>query len=249
MVYLVDTHCHLDLFKGIRSNVEEEDRLPIKTITVTNTPALWAPNDKLFKKCRNIRVALGLHPELADQREKETALFSDLYSETRYIGEIGLDGTSKERSVRDAQLRVFRHVLNMIKDSEPKILTVHSRGAAKETIDELTAILKGNQHQVILHWYSGGIGDLRRAVDLGFFFSVNHKMLASKNGIGIIKELNRTKILTETDAPFTFTDRIVTREESLNETLQGLGKEWRLSYDQAKQTVWENFKSVLHLAT
>lgn len=248
MAYFVDTHCHLDLFKDIRLNVNQEDSVPIKTITVTNTPVLWAPNKKLFSECHNIRVALGLHPELAVQREKETQMFHTLCFEAKYIGEIGLDGTSKDKGVRDAQLRVFRNVLTTIKNLPPKILTVHSRGAAKETIDELLEILKGKQHQVILHWYSGEISELRRAIDSGFFFSINHKMLGSKNGINIIRALARDKILTETDAPFTFSDKVNSREQSLLETLQYLGKEWKIDSEQVKSIIWNNFKYLLQIA-
>lgn len=245
MSYYVDTHCHLDLFKGIRSSVGKEDNLPIKTITVTNTPALWAPNQKLFKESHNIRVALGLHPELAVERQHEAALFNKLCADARYIGEIGLDGTAKEKSVRDAQLTVFRSLLRSIKDAEPKILTVHSRGAARKTIDELTAALKGTQHQVILHWYSGSTGDLKTAVNRGFYLSVNHKMLSSKNGCSIIREIPHGKVLTETDAPFTFSDKILTREQSLQETVEGIAAIWKSDYDQVKHKVWENFKQLL----
>ncbi|WP_276499865.1 Qat anti-phage system TatD family nuclease QatD [Pontibacter litorisediminis] len=245
MPYYVDTHCHLDLFKDIRSSVDREDNLPIKTITVTNTPALWAPNQKLFGESHNIRVALGLHPELAVEREHETDLFDNLCSKAKYIGEIGLDGTSKDKLVRDTQLKVFRRLLDSIKNSNPKVITVHSRGAAKETIDELTTALKGTQHQVILHWYSGSSRDLKSAVERGYFFSINHKMLSSKNGQNIIKEIPQDKLVTETDAPFTFTDKIFTREQSLREAVKGLATIWMNDHDQVRYKIWENFKRLL----
>lgn len=245
MTYYVDTHCHLDLFKDIRSCVGKEDSLPIKTITVTNTPALWVPNQKLFRESHNIRIALGLHPELVVQREHELEMFDDLCSKAKYIGEIGLDGTSKEKSVRNIQLKVFRSLLSSIRNSSPKVLTVHSRGAAKETIDELTVALKGTQHQVILHWYSGSSSDLKSAVDRGYFFSINHKMVTSKNGLNIISEIPQSKILTETDAPFTFSDKIINREQSLQESVKGLSILWKKDYDQVKDKIWGNFKHLL----
>ncbi|WP_238395788.1 Qat anti-phage system TatD family nuclease QatD [Pontibacter pudoricolor] len=222
-----------------------EDSLPIKTITVTNTPVLWAPNQKLFGESHNIRVALGLHPELAAQREHEIDMFDNLCSEAKYIGEIGLDGTLKDKSIRDTQLKVFRSILNSIRNSSPKVLTVHSRGAARETIDELTTALKGTHHQVILHWYSGSSTDLNSAVDRGYFFSINHKMVTSKNGLNIISEIPQSKVLTETDAPFTFSDKIVTREQSLQETVKGLSILWKIDYDQVKDRIWGNFKQLL----
>jgi TatD DNase family protein len=248
MSFFVDTHCHLDLFPDIKARVNEENHLPIKTITVTNMPSLWQPNNKLFAGCENIRVALGLHPELATQRVRETTTFNELCPKAKYIGEIGLDGTSKEKSVRDTQLKVFKDLLNAIKDQEPKVLTVHSRSAAAETIELLTSKLKNTQHQIILHWYSGGLADLRKAVGLGYYFSINHKMVASKNGLSIIKELPKSKVLTETDSPFTFTDKIATREQSLQETINGLSREWGKESAEVKQDVWVNFKNLLKMA-
>lgn len=96
-------------------------------------------------------MALGLHPELASQRAHEVDKFQAACAEASYIGEIGLDGTSTDEAERRTQLAVFRNVLSAIKQQEPKILTVHSRGAARETIAELIQAVRGTQHQVILH--------------------------------------------------------------------------------------------------
>lgn len=248
MSYYVDTHCHLDLFPGIRTGVAVEDSLPIKTITVTNTPTLWAPNNKLFKECRNIRVALGLHPELASQRAHEVDRFRAACDEAKYIGEIGLDGTSTDETERRTQLAVFRNVLSAIKQREPKILTVHSRGAARETITELIQAVRGTQHQVILHWYSGGLDELRQALTAGFYFSVNHKMVASRNGQQIIQALPKAAVLTETDAPFTYTATVTTRQQSLLKTTAGLAQQWNCEPEEAKQHVWEQFGRLVRAA-
>ncbi|MBD2767175.1 TatD family hydrolase [Hymenobacter sp. BT664] len=248
MSYYVDTHCHLDLFPGIRTGVAEEDALPIKTITVTNTPTLWQPNKKIFKECYNIRVALGLHPELASRRAPEVEKLRAVFAEAKYIGEIGLDGTSNEQAERHAQLTVFRNILDSLKQQEPKILTVHSRGAARETIEELKQAVRGTSHQVILHWFSGGLDELRQAVAAGFLFSVNHKMVTSRNGQQIIQALPRNTVLTETDAPFTFAGNISTRQHSLKRTLSGLAQHWHCEVEEAKQHVWECFGQMVRAA-
>ena len=248
MSYYVDTHCHLDLFPGIRTNVATEDAQPIKTITVTNAPTLWGPNTKLFKDCRNIRVALGLHPELASQRAQEMDKLRSFSPEAKYIGEIGLDGTSREEAERRTQLAVFRGVLSTLKPLEPKVLTVHSRGAARETISELMQALRGTSHQVILHWYSGGLEELRQALAAGFYFSINHKMVASRNGQQIIQALPKAAVLTETDAPFTFAGGITTRQQSLLKTVEGLAQQWRCEPEEAKQYVWERFGVMVRAA-
>jgi TatD DNase family protein len=247
-VHYVDTHCHLDLFQNIRQNVSQEDDIPIKTITVTNSPTLWGPNNKLFKDCRNIRVALGLHPELAHQRAHEIDKFRNACQEAKYIGEIGLDGTSTDANVRQAQFSVFKSILSAIKNEAPKILSVHSRGAAGETINELIKSVRGTQHQVILHWYSGSLDELRRATSAKFYFSINHKMAISRNGQQIINSIPGSLLLTETDAPFTFTERIDNRLKSLAFTVSSLAPLWNCTAEEAKQRIWENFASVLKAA-
>ncbi|PMD87481.1 hydrolase TatD [Siphonobacter sp. BAB-5405] len=246
MSYYVDTHCHLDLFPNIRKSVSEEDAFSIKTITVTNTPILWEPNVKLFRECQNIRIGLGLHPELASQRIKEIPLFVDLCKGARYIGEIGLDGTSKDVNERQAQLLAFRQVLKAIKNHDSKILTIHSRKASKETISELISNLKGTQHQVILHWYSGGFDEMKLALKAGFYFSINHKMFTSKSGQQLIQLLPKASLLTETDAPFTFSDSVTTRYQSLENTLSSFAKQWKCDEIVAKNLIWENFKNLLN---
>ena len=206
---------------------------------------MWAPNTKLFKGCRNIRVALGLHPELASQRAHEMDKFRAVCTEARYIGEIGLDGTSTQEAERRTQLSVFRNVLSTVRPQEPKILTVHSRGAARETISELIEALRGTQHQVILHWYSGGADEMRQALAAGFYFSINHKMIGSRSGQQIIQALPKTAVLTETDAPFTFAGNIINRHQSLLKTIAGLAQLWSCEPEEAKQHVWERFSTII----
>ena len=54
----------------------------------------------------------------------------------------------------------------------------------------------------VLHWFSGTNQDARRAVALGYWFSVGPAMLRGKKGRAILQELPMEKILPETDGPF-----------------------------------------------
>lgn len=245
MVPFVDTHCHLDLMKDIKDNIEKENESSIKTITVTNAPFLWKANQELFKELSNIRTALGLHPELASTYKQEIQLFESLCKETKYIGEIGLDGSNDVRATWDIQLATFRQILQILSKEEPKILTVHSRRAASETITEIKSHLINTNHRIIMHWFSGTSMELKNAIEAGFYFSVNHMMLASSKGLSFVNSIPFDKILTETDAPFTFANTISTREQSLNKTIALLSKVWKLSFLDTKYRVWNNFKMLL----
>lgn len=245
MVPYVDTHCHLDLFTNIRKTVNVEDETAIKTITVTNAPFLWKHNDVLFKNCHNIRPALGLHPELAVKHMHEIELFKTLSSCTKYIGEIGLDGSTPHKETKAEQLKVFQSILGFIKPLDKKILTIHSRSAAERTIAEINIALRGTNHKVIFHWFTGSINELNLALKEDFYFSVNHKMIYSKRSIEILKKIPKERILTETDAPFTFDERVKTRVKSLDLTIEGLAELWKMSYQETRETIYANFKNLL----
>ncbi|WP_278319612.1 TatD family hydrolase [Hespellia stercorisuis] len=67
----------------------------------------------------------------------------------------------------------------------------------------------------MLHWYSGSLHTLQDAINIGCYFSINHQMLLSKNGKGIVDALPLDRILIESDAPFS----------------SGLGKEYLLDFN------------------
>ncbi|WP_337044954.1 Qat anti-phage system TatD family nuclease QatD [Emticicia sp. 17c] len=249
MSTFIDTHCHLDLFKGIQNNSKQEDDLGIKTITVTNAPSFFGPNSKLFGDSLNIRVALGLHPQLIDQFKGELVLFQQLIKKTRYIGEIGLDGSSDLKKTYKLQKETFEKVLLSVRDNGNKVLTIHSRNAANETIEFLSKYLYNTDNKVILHWYSGTIDDLKKAVLRGFYFSINHNMVISEKGKEIISYIPENLILTETDAPFTFSPTINTRLKSLSSTIEGIAIRKNKSSEEIKSIVYNNFKNLLSTST
>ncbi|QSZ51124.1 hypothetical protein AYX22_17890 [Arthrobacter sp. D5-1] len=92
------------------------------------------------------------------------------------------------------QDRVFRSILTQLQET-PRILSVHSAGAAGRTIDALEAVrVKG----VVLHWWRGTEAQTKRALDLGCRFSVNAANMQRANELAMIP-LDR--LLVETDHP------------------------------------------------
>jgi TatD DNase family protein len=245
MSKLVDTHCHLDLFEGIYKDPNKEDNLGIKTITVTNAPSFYTKNKELFDQNSNIRVALGLHPQLIGTHASEYGLFEQSISKTKYIGEIGLDGSPEFKSYYATQAKVFENILSCIKREPLKILTIHSRNAAMATIETISKILSLTEHRVILHWFSGSHHELRIAIKEGFYFSVNHKMAMSEKGKSLITKMPIDRILTETDAPFTFSHSINSRIKSLEATLDRIAKIKSMDKKECAELVYANFKAVV----
>jgi TatD DNase family protein len=72
----------------------------------------------------------------------------------------------------------------------------------------------------VLHWFTGSAAELRRAIDLGCFFSVNHAMLSGDKRRALVEAIPRDRILTETDGPFTQTGSRPSVPGDVSETVE-----------------------------
>ena len=108
---MIDLHCHVDLYPQPAAIVEECTRRNMYVLSVTTTPSAWKGTSALAAGNERIRTAIGLHPQLAQQRKGELSQFDELIHETRYVGEIGLDGTPECKPFWEDQMAVFEHVL------------------------------------------------------------------------------------------------------------------------------------------
>ncbi|MFO1459468.1 MAG: Qat anti-phage system TatD family nuclease QatD [Verrucomicrobiota bacterium] len=240
---MIDLHCHLDLFPDPKSIILESARRGVYVMAVTTTPLAWNGLNGLLKGCDRIRPALGLHPELAAERERELSTFGRLLSETRYVGEIGLDGSPKHRPSFPAQLRVFRSILKSCAQSGGKILSIHSRGAATAVLDELRDVPGAGVP--VLHWFSGSKAELNRAISAGAWFSVGTSMVLSQKGRELVASMPRDRILTETDGPFGKTNNKPSAPWDVAVAAQSLFDLWGVSSDSGKKILIANFKFLL----
>lgn len=166
-------HIHLDLFDNFEEIIERCERDRIRTLAVTTTPRAWPRNRDLTEGKRYVRPALGLHPELMAERAHEITLLERYLPEARYVGEVGLDGRRNNRASLPDQRRVLEKIFAGCAELGNKILSVHSAGAATEVLDLVEQHLAGSSCRVILHWFSGRLTELERAVALGCYLSVN----------------------------------------------------------------------------
>lgn len=198
----VDFHAHLDLYPDLRAAIAACDRRRTATLAVTTTPKAFARNAELAEVSKFVRVGLGLHPQLVAERSGEIALFEKLLRRSRYVGEVGLDAGPRHYHSLELQKSIFQRILLLSADEGHKILSIHSVRAAKLVLDLLEEHLPRHRGTVVLHWFSGSVGEARRAIALGCYFSVNERMLASPNGRRILQEIPEDRLLTETDGPF-----------------------------------------------
>lgn len=236
-VRYVDAHCHVDLFPDPIAVMHEARCEGVGIVAVTNTPSVFDPMVRLAVGFPNVTVALGLHPELAVEREAEIGLIPELIRKTRVLGEIGLDGRSRDPRAAASQLRVLRAFIESASAVEPMVMTVHTRQAAGLALDCLAEI----RGVVILHWFSGTIAQLKSAVARGWRFSVNLAMFGSSKGRSIVAAVPPALVLTETDGPFARAAGKPARPVDVRRVVDELGSIWNVGHEEARARTVENF--------
>lgn len=233
---MIDFHCHLDLMDDPAKAVKELEQLNAYVLSITTIPRAFPRTSRLTAKGGRIRTALGYHPQLVAERPNELSLFEKMLPETRYIGEVGLDGGKEFLDSMAAQIKVFGTILKLCSKNDAKILSIHSRHAASAVLDQI------EEHPEcgvpILHWFTGTKGELERAIKLGCWFSVGAPMLRSKKGQEALKLIPRDRILTETDAPFATKDI----HGSLAAATKGISKIWGVEQSEVDSLLEANLR-------
>jgi TatD DNase family protein len=240
---VIDFHCHLDLYPRPNEVASAADRAGIYVLSVTTTPKAWKQTAALASGKKHIRTALGIHPQLAHERSAEIALFEHLLDETRYVGEIGLDGSRGFGQHAEIHMRVFERILSVARERGGKIFTVHSRGAADIVV--ATLLKHRCASTAVLHWFSGTLKQLDSAVSAGCWFSIGPAMLRSEKGRQLISRMPRDRILTETDGPFAQDKNKPLEPGDVALAIDGLASLWSTDRNEVDQLLRTNLKALL----
>lgn len=200
MIY--DMHCHLDLMPKMKNIIQESLMENLGIIAVTTTPKAYRQEVDFCKNNPNINVALGLHPQLIGERDNEITLLLDNIQNVKYVGEVGLDFNNQYIKSKEKQIEVFTNVIEECSKLGNKVLSIHSVKASQYVIEILKSYKTLKNNICILHWFTGNEKQLRQAIELGCYFSINSKMLNTAGGKRVIVEIPEDKLLVETDAPF-----------------------------------------------
>lgn len=200
----VDVHCHLDsefysnvnyiIMNAVKNNV---GKLIYNGCNMkTNREVL-----ELTDKYDCVYGAIGFHPtELNDILEEDYAFLEDNIRNKKIvaIGEIGLD-YHYEDTDKDKQKYHFIRQLELAGKYNLPVI-VHSRDSIQDTYN----ILKQYSVRGVLHCYSGSVEMAREFIKLGYFISVGGIITFknAKNIIEVIKNIDLSYILLETDSPF-----------------------------------------------
>lgn len=236
MIY--DLHCHLDLLPSMREFAKDAKESNINILAVTTTPKAYEKEIAYFNSYENIKIALGLHPQLVSERYNELDLVEKYIEDAAYIGEIGLDYNRQFYSSKNKQIDVFENLIKWCSSKGGKVISIHSVHADKNVLDILEKYDCTKNNKCILHWFSGSLSQLRRAVEMECYFSINEMMMQSLNGRKLISNIPIDKVLVESDAPFI--NRISTPQQ-LEATI--------LRVELYANTIWNHGSEIIHLSS
>lgn len=197
---MMDFHCHLDLYPDARSVYAEAQKKMDFVWLVTTSPRGFAATSKVLPQTESIVVSPGLHPEVAAQKAPELELLLHQMADTVAIGEVGLDGSARYRQHFDLQTQIFSAVIKRSQSLGGRVLSIHSRAAAKEVLDILEQF--PGFGTAVLHWFTDSAPLLRRASSMGCWFSVGPGMLTSANGRKLAAIMPMSRVVSESDGPF-----------------------------------------------
>ncbi len=207
---LIDTHCHLDS-KDFEADREEVIRRALEAgveamvaIGTGEGPPDLEAGIRLAEQHGCFYCTVGIHPHDAAKASPE--LFQKLEALATHpkvvaFGEIGLD-YHYDFAPRDVQRDAFVEQLGIARRAGLPVV-IHTREAWEDTF----AVLE--QHWAdapggIMHCFSGGPEQARRALDLGFHLSFGGIVTYPKalDVQQAAREAPAARILIETDAPY-----------------------------------------------
>ena len=207
---LIDAHCHLDLMAYPNAVADETAAIGLGVFDCGVDPRDFAAAKKRASRYPNIIAGVGLHPWwLADGRcgPAEVNLLCKVAAQERYIGEVGLDFSARFAGSEPLQTQVFERLCQTLSQRPlpDRVLSIHAVRSAGTVLDVLEShgllIPNPDSPAIVFHWFSGTSDELVRARNVGCYFSVNDRMLATKRGREYARQIPLNRLLLETDAP------------------------------------------------
>ena len=205
---IFETHAHYDDEAFDEDREELLSSLPEKGIgTVINVCADVKSLDaarELIEKYPYVYGAAGIHPDHAGDLNEE--IFEKLRQLCRHpkvvaVGEIGLDYYWEEPN-HEIQKKWFVRQLDLARQAGLPVI-IHSRDAAKDTLDIMKAEKAGDMGGVI-HCFSYGKEMAREYLNMGFYLGIGG-VVTFKNARKlkeVVEYAPLSSLLLETDCPY-----------------------------------------------
>ncbi len=254
---LIDIHCHLDnpQFNDIDkviSNAKANDVKVILTNGVdhaTNKIAL-----ELASKYDIVKVALGVYPLFCiDTGLRDGAYPMDkvvplnLDNELEFIksnkdkiiavGEVGMDYTVKGHDKQ--QKSNFEKIIKLAEKIKKPVI-VHSRKAESDVIDILES---SSIKKVLMHCFCGKKSLVKKAADLGYYFSIPTNVVRAENIQIVANLVNINQLFCETDAPYLSPVKDKRNEPAfVVESYKKIASIKKMEFEEVVKNIWMNYQ-------
>lgn len=200
----IDTHAHIigkyydDVLKEIEYAKNENVK---KILNVGTFDKEFDEVISLSKQIDGLYSVIGYYPSMVDKCDDLSYLEKCLKQEDiTAIGEIGLDYATCDH--REEQIILFRKQIQLaILYDKP--LVIHSRDAIGDTY-EILAEYKSDKLRGVVHCYSGSAMMAKEFIKIGFSLGIGgvYTFKNNKTGIEVLKEIDLSNLVLETDAPY-----------------------------------------------
>lgn len=208
---LIDSHCHLDspefdadrdavIDRALQAGVSH-----MMAIGTGSGPPDLEAAIRLADKYAPFYATVGVHPhDAAKATDADLRRLAELLKHPKVlaVGEVGLD-YHYDFSPRDSQRAIFIQQMAIAAAAE-KPIVIHTREAWDDTLALIEEHWTPHALGGIMHCFSGGPNEAKRAIDLGFYLSFGGILTFPKalELQAAAQSAPRDHILVETDAPY-----------------------------------------------
>lgn len=239
MAKLIDTHFHLDYYKNHKEIYKLINELEQYTICMTTSPGIYYSCKRMYDETKYLKFALGFHPQSNELNMNDFIDFKRLFKETKYIGEVGLDFTSRYIKTKGVQEKYFKEIIKMCAE-ENKLISVHLRNANSIGIDIIKEYMP---RKCIIHWFKGSKAEMDKLIEIGCYFSINENMVKNSKENQLLLSVPKERILIESDGPFSKVRNEKYRPELLMREYESIA--CFLNTPDLVTMIYNNFMSIL----
>ena len=199
---LVDVHAHLDYLEDLDSVIDSAKKNNVKIIISNGiNPETNRKTLVISKKYDIVKAALGIYPlelkELNEEEiEKELLFIKKNKDNLIGLGEVGIDYKYGEE-IKNKQKDLFLKFIELSEKIKTPLI-IHSRKAESDVID----LLESSKAKAVLHSFEGNFKLVKKATDLGYYFSIPTNIVRSEHFQKLVEETDINQLLTETDSPY-----------------------------------------------
>lgn len=197
-------------------------------------------------------AAVGVHPSDVDDLNEDTYAWlkqQTTLQKTVAVGEIGLDYYWPEPD-HETQKKWFLRQLDLAREIKKPVI-IHSRDAAKDTVDLMT---EAHAEEIggVIHCYSYTKETAKIFLDMGFYFGIGG-VLTFKNAKKLkeaVEYIPMDRIVLETDCPYLAPEpNRGKRNSSLNipYVIAAMAQIKGITEEEVRKAAWDNSLKLYHM--